>query len=114
MSASDYIPYDCYEDLYDDGPENYHVIGYLEIIARTPKAILFQNGVGSFWLPRSIITVNKKAKTVDVPVWCDWKYIDKAPPPHPNPDGETNGKRSNKRSNKKSRKAHTNSRKHKT
>ena len=82
------MSWDSWEDAYDGLPENYHVVPYLEIVARTKKAILFQNENGSFWLPKSIITVNKKAKTVDVPVWCDWKYIDTIPA-HPNPRGST-------------------------
>jgi hypothetical protein len=114
MGTTDDIPFDTLEDYYDQAPDQYHVIGYLEIIAKTPKAILFQNGVGSFWLPKSIITVNKKEKTVDVPVWCDWQYVDKVPPSHPYPDGVINGKQSNKRRKAKGRKANANSRKHKT
>ena len=71
------------EDLEPD------IISFIEIVAQTKKAVLFCNKNGSFWLPKSIIEINKKEKFVQVPVWCNWNYIDDKPPKHPNPKGKT-------------------------
>jgi hypothetical protein len=88
MSMADY---DNWPD-YNDQEAEPDIISFIEIVARTKKAVLFRNKNGSFWLPKSIIDIDEGEKIVSVPVWCDWNYIDDKPPKHPNlanPKGKT-------------------------
>ena len=89
MAAEDWIDWFDWDDYdcYGGPPPPDKTIKYNQIIARTEKAIMFEDDTGSFWMPKSVIKINRFKKTVIIQGWVTPKihYMERKPPEYLDP-----------------------------